>query len=189
MKIIKTLLCTLSLCLCSIQANAGVLFVDNIQQQGNQLTFDINGSGFTDGLSAGAFFAGWDNAILNFTHIDFNDALFDINGIGLDESALGFIDETLFAAALAPGANTNTFNIASLSFDILATGDSVLFVDQGFDLFGPAPFFDGNGGQIDMNALSFVSPGLISVTKVNTPTHLSLMLIAIFALALRQKRA
>ena len=178
---------SISIVLLSLTANAGKIYLEESGKVGNQITIDLKGSEFYEGLAVGSFYADWDSSILEYTGISFNESLYDfVNYVGYVDLASGFLDDGMFSALFGvdPIITSGEFHIATLTFDILAEGISSVNVAQGWDLFGPQPYFDPMGTEI--TNVTYI--GNIVDTSVNIPEPSTLAIFALGMMGLASRR-
>jgi hypothetical protein len=180
MKSVLTKLIGVSILLLSLNTNAGVIYLEESGKVDDVLTINLMGTGFNDGLAAGSFYTAWDSSLLEFAGITFNESLYDfVNSVGYLDQASGYLDDGIFSAlnGVDSSITSGVFEIATLTFTMLAEGISWIDVAQGWDVNGSQPYYDPS-----FNVITDVTfDGVFVQTSMSIPEPST---FAIFALGL-----
>ena len=166
--------------LLSINANAGLIYLEESGRVGNEVSVSLKGSGFNEGLAAGSFYASWDSSLFEFIGISFNETLYDfVNYVNYVDQSSGYLDDGLFSALVGvdPVITAGEFEIATLTFGIIAEGFSRIDVAQGWGFNGTQPYYDPN-----FNEITDISYGGTNIS-VPEPASILLFLGALFGLS------
>jgi len=177
----------LSMVLLSLNASAGQIFLEESTRTDSTITVALKGSDFDDGLAAGSFYADWDSSLLEYSSISFNESLYDfVNYVGYLDQGSGFLDDGMFSALTGVDASITSgeFDIAKLTFNILGNGTSDINVSQGWDLFGPQPFYDTSFNEI--TDVTFSGTSVDVSVGVPEPSSLAILALGIMGLTSRK---
>ena len=176
-----------SIFLLALNANAGIIYLEESTIVGNEITINLKGAEFNDGLATGSFFASWDASKLTYLNINFNESLYDfVNYVGYVDLASGFLDDGIFSAQTGVDSviTSGEFLIATLTFEILAKGISQLDVAQGWDIFGPQPYYDPTFTEI--TDVTYKGTSVDTNVSVPEPSTLAIFALAMLGLASRK---
>jgi hypothetical protein len=176
-----------SIFLLSLNANAGLIYLEESAKTSDSISVNLMGSGFNEGLATGSFFASWDSSLLEYASITFNESLYDfVNYVNYIDQASGYLDDGLFSALSGVDAaiTTGDFEIATFTFTILAEGESFINVTQGSDSLGLQPYYDPSFTEI----INLTFTGTMVDTNVSVPEPSTFVVLALgmFCLLSRQ---
>jgi len=177
----------ISICLLTLNANAGLIYLEESEKTNDSITVNLMGSGFDQGLDIGSFYASWDSSLLEYLDISFNETLYDlVNYVGYVDQSSGYLDDALFSSwRIDPEITAKDFTIASITFGILASGTSYIDVAQGWDLDGPSPYYNAEFDEIDVsNNVDF--NGINVDVNVPEPSTLAIFALGMFGLMSRR---
>ncbi|NQZ23738.1 MAG: PEP-CTERM sorting domain-containing protein [Colwellia sp.] len=177
----------ISICLLTLNANAGLIYLEESEKTNDFITVNLMGSDFTQGLDIGSFFASWDNSVLEYVDISFNETLYDlVNYVGYVDQSSGYLDDALFSSwGINPLITSTDFTIATITFAILATGTSYIDIAQGWDLGGPSPYYNADYNEIEVsNDVAF--NGINVDVSVPEPSTLAIFALGMFGLMSRR---
>lgn len=175
----------ISICLLTLNANAGLIYLEESEKTNDFITVNLMGSDFSQGLDTGSFYASWDSSVLEYVDISFNETLYDlVNYVGYVDQSSGYLDDALFSSwGTNPLITSTDFTIATITFGILATGTSFIDIAQGWDLGGPSPYYNAEFNEIDVsNNVAFSG---INV-DVPEPSTLAIFSLGMFGLMSRR---
>lgn len=176
-----------SIFLLSLNANAGLIYLEELTKTNTSISVSLMGSGFNEGLAAGSFYASWDTNLLEYASTTFNESLYDfVNYVGYLDQSSGYLDDGMFSAfsGVEPAITSGNFEIATFTFNILVEGISFIDVAQGWDLIGPQPYYDPSFNEIiDVN---FLGTNVDTSVSVPEPSTFAIFVLGVLGLLFRK---